>query len=165
VEEIFMHGYPIAFPRYWPRLVQQPGFSEPRDRALAADILRATQREERAINYFSRLIELAPNDSIRTVLNIIRDERIKHSQRFATIYRQLTGRAPQVRREEVPAPESFARGLEFAIRDELAAADLYRDIADRAVTLAIRRGFTRAAEDELRQSNVLMNMLAQLGAS
>lgn len=160
-----MYGYPIAFPHYWPRLVREPGLGEPRDRGLAADILRAIHREERAANYFSRLMELAPNDNIRTVLDIVRDERIKHAQRFSEIYRQLTGREPQMRREEVPAPESFARGLEFAIRDELAAADLYRDIADRAVTLTIRRGFTRAAEDELRQSNVLMNMLARLGAS
>lgn len=158
-----MYGYPVHYV-HWPVPVQERRrVVDTRDQAMAAEILRAVQREERAGNFYERLAQQAPSENVRTLIMIIRDERIKHLQNFSQLYRQMTGREPQLLQEPVPAPETFTRGVELAIRDELESVDAYRDIADGSADPRIKRAFQRAAEDEYRHSTWFANILVGLG--
>lgn len=162
-----MYGYPVNYV-HWPLPVQDGGRRravDTTDRSLAAEILQAVHREERAGNFYTRLAELAPTENVKVLITIIKDERIKHLQNFSQLYSRLTGREPQLLRESVPAPESFQRGVELAIRDELEAVDSYRDIVERATDPRIRRAFQRAAEDEQRHSTWYANILLSQGSS
>ncbi|USG64685.1 ferritin-like domain-containing protein [Brevibacillus ruminantium] len=161
-----MYGYPV-YPVRWPVPMQDEGRQravEPAERRLAADLLRAVRREERAGKFYAQLAELAPSENLRVLINIIKDERIKHLTNFSQLYRQITGREPQLLREAVPAPESFRKGVELAIRDELESMDSYRDFAEATANPHIRRAFLRAAEDEQRHSTWFSNILISLGS-
>ncbi|MEJ8548111.1 ferritin family protein [Brevibacillus borstelensis] len=156
-----MYRYPTHY-AHWPLPVQDGGRRkavDTADRTLAEEVLKAVHREERAGNFYTRLAELAPTESVRVLITIIKDERLKHLQNFSRLYSQLTGREPQLLREPVPTPESFQRGVELAIRDELEAVDSYRDFAERTADPSVRKAFQRAAADEQRHSTWYANIL------
>lgn len=116
------------------------------DYALINDLTKAITGEYHAIQYYSDLIALAPDQNTKEVFTEIREDEVKHYYHFLQIYQQLTGSNPQI--AAGPRPENLEEGIKFAIRDEIETVDFYNTVADKAHNPMIRDAFRRAALDE-----------------
>ncbi|MBM7654389.1 ferritin-like domain-containing protein [Neobacillus cucumis] len=114
---------------------------------LIQDVEQAVNGEYSAIECYTRLANLASNKKERERILEIREDEVKHYQQFVQIYRGLTGRPPQPKITE-ECPNSYLKGLMFAIEDEQKTVDFYMDIADKATDPMMRSAFQRAAVDE-----------------
>ena len=114
---------------------------------LVQDVEKAINGEYSASDCYARLANLAPSKKVREQILEIRQDEIKHYQQFVQIYRGLTGIPPQPKITE-GCPNTFLKGLEFAIEDEQKTVDFYMEIADAATDPFIKEVFRRAAVDE-----------------
>ncbi|HEY4553100.1 MAG TPA: ferritin-like domain-containing protein [Bacillaceae bacterium] len=117
------------------------------DSGLAKDIAKAVNGEYSAITCYGKLIEMAPTERERNLINEIRNDEIRHFHEFYAIYMLLTNTQPIPQVTE-QCPEPYTEGLRFAFHDEQETVDVYLDIADRASHPFIRDIFRRAAADE-----------------
>ncbi|MFE0503252.1 ferritin-like domain-containing protein [Peribacillus butanolivorans] len=114
---------------------------------LIRKLEKAINGEYSAIQCYEKLAELAPDEKQRKRIMEIREDEVKHFQRFSQIYTSLTGVQPQPKVTE-PCPDSYSAGLEFAIQDEQETVDFYLEVTDGAADRSIRKAFRRAAADE-----------------
>ncbi|MBO0958650.1 ferritin-like domain-containing protein [Neobacillus sp. MM2021_6] len=114
---------------------------------LVQDVEKAINGEYSASECYARLANLAPSKKEREQILEIRQDEIKHYQQFVQIYRGLTGVPPQPKITE-NCPDTFLKGLEFALEDEQKTVDFYMEIADSATDPFIKEVFRRAAADE-----------------
>ncbi|QGQ44444.1 ferritin-like domain-containing protein [Metabacillus sediminilitoris] len=114
---------------------------------LISHIEKAINGEYSAINCYSKIAELAPNEEVKKQILEIRQDETKHFQQFVQIYGNLTGRQPQPKIVE-ECPNSYKSCLEFALKDEQKTVDFYLDIADESTNPRIKEAFRRAAADE-----------------
>lgn len=137
-----MRQYP---PSYWT------------DAALIQDIAKAIQGEYEAIQYYARLAMLAPNPVIRQTILDIRNDEIRHFNRFSRTYVMLTGRSPEV--TPGPMPVTFMQGVQYAYNDETKAAAFYQRIASSTSMPRIQRQFYRASQDEQRHAAYFRSLM------
>ena len=114
---------------------------------LVSDIEKAINGEYSAIVCYAKIAEMAPTDKIRDQILEIRNDEIKHFHTFGQIYVNLTGMQPQPKIIE-ECPDTFVKGVEFALQDEQKTVDFYMDIMDETSDLAIKEAFRRAAAAE-----------------
>ncbi|MFD4816748.1 ferritin family protein [Peribacillus butanolivorans] len=114
---------------------------------LVRQLEKAINGEYSAIQCYEKLAELAPDEKQRKGIMEIREDEVKHFQRFAQIYTSLTGVQPQPKVTE-SCPESYRDGVEFAFQDEQETVDFYREVADGVADRSIIKAFNRAAADE-----------------
>ncbi|WP_160725525.1 ferritin family protein [Bacillus sp. USDA818B3_A] len=115
--------------------------------ALIQEVEQAINGEYSAIECYTRLANLAPNQKEREQILEIREDEVNHYQQFVHIYQRLTGRPPQPKIVE-DCPNSYMKGLESAIEDEQKTVDFYMGIADKSTDPMIQGAFRRAASDE-----------------
>jgi rubrerythrin len=115
---------------------------------LIREVEKAMNGEYNAINCYTQLANLAPNEKEKSrILEIRQDER-RHHKQFEQIYTKLTGRKPQKPTLSEECPNGYLEGLEFALQDEQTTVDLYLEVADGASDSSIKEAFRRAAADE-----------------
>ncbi|QNU37264.1 ferritin-like domain-containing protein [Geobacillus sp. 44B] len=114
---------------------------------LIRDIEKAINGQYSAIQCYAKLAKMAPTDRERVQILEIRNDEIKHYQRFTQIYVNLTGMQPDVKVTE-ECPNTYVEGLEYALKDEQKTVDFYLDIADETNNPYIKKVFRRAAADE-----------------
>ncbi|NUK30513.1 ferritin-like domain-containing protein [Parageobacillus sp. VR-IP] len=114
---------------------------------LIRDIEKAINGQYSAIQCYAKLAKMAPTDRERVQILEIRNDEIKHYQRFTQIYVNLTGMQPDVKVIE-ECPNTYVEGLEYALKDEQETVDFYLDISDETNDPYIKEVFRRAAADE-----------------
>ena len=114
---------------------------------LVSDIEKAIDGEYSAIVCYAKIAEMAPTDKIRDQILEIRNDEIKHFHTFGQIYVNLTGMQPQPKITE-ECPNTFVKGVEFALQDEQKTVDFYMEIMDETSDPSIKEAFRRAAADE-----------------
>lgn len=114
---------------------------------LIRNIAKAIDGEYSAINCYEKLANMAPTAAERKQIIEIRQDEMKHFQKFMQIYVSLTGRQPQPKIVE-KCPNMYVNGLEFALIDEQNTVDFYLEIADNTENAYIKEAFQRAAADE-----------------
>ncbi len=117
------------------------------DVSLITDIQKAINGEYGAIKCYEQLSRMAKSQVEKDQILEIRQDEIRHFEKFSRIYRELTGRQPVAENIE-KCPNQYKEGLEFAFRDEQETVDFYLDIADKAQNPVIKETFRRAAADE-----------------
>lgn len=115
--------------------------------SLIKDIQNAINGEYSAIACYKKLAKLAQTVEAKNRIREIRKDEMRHLKAFSDIYTNITGVPPTPQLQE-NCPDSYKRGLEFAIKDEQETVDIYLDIADRAQDTYIKESFRRAAADE-----------------
>lgn len=114
---------------------------------LVRDVEKAINGQYSAIHCYSQLANMAPTDrEKKQILEIQKDEQ-RHFQQFVQIYTSLTGRQPQPKITG-ECPNTYVRGLEFALQDEQNTVDFYLEVSDTATNPHIKEVFKRAAADE-----------------
>jgi rubrerythrin len=114
---------------------------------LIREVEKAINGEYNAINCYTKLANLAPNEKEKTQILQIRQDEIEHHKQFEQIYTKLTGRRPQPKLSE-ECPDVYLQGLEFALQDEQITVDFYLEVADGVSDPFIKKAFQRAAADE-----------------
>ncbi|CAM3092757.1 ferritin family protein [Sporolactobacillus spathodeae] len=111
-------------------------------------VLDGIKAEATAIEFYSRLSEIAPTTEAKAdILHALDDERI-HLQKFTELYLRLTGRQPSY--QIVPITfNSFQEGAREAYRTELEAYEEYRNAYLMTQDPIIRDVFLRAFTDEI----------------
>jgi len=92
-----------------------------------ADLEKAINDELAAVEFYTRLMEMAPSSEAREFIEHARDDEKKHYRVLSRLYISLTGRQPTVR-QPVVTVISFCEGVKEALKDELEAAEMYRDM-------------------------------------
>ncbi|PGU94645.1 rubrerythrin family protein [Bacillus cereus] len=114
---------------------------------LISDIEKAINGEFSAINCYAKLANMASNQTEQKQILEIRNDEIKHFQNFVQIYINLTGQQPKPQIIE-GCPDTYLKGLEFAIQDEQKTVDFYLDISDETSDAHIKDFLRRTAADE-----------------
>ena len=114
---------------------------------LIQDLEKAINGEYSAIQCYEKIAKMATKEKQRKQILEIREDEKKHYHQFVRIYTSLTGRQPQPKITE-ECPNTYVKGLEFALVDEQETVDFYLDIADEATDPYIKEVFRRAAADE-----------------
>lgn len=114
---------------------------------IVNDIEKAINGEYSAIQCYQKIANMAKTEEEKNQINEIRNDERKHFQTFSQIYTSLTGRQPQPKVSE-ECPNTYLRGLEFALKDEQNAVDFYQEITDETNNPQIKEAFRRAASDE-----------------
>jgi rubrerythrin len=79
--------------------------------------------------FYQYLIENAPNEEDKKIIQGIKDDEIGHFALFRGIYTELTGKAPPPPADETfTKPESYCAGLRNALQGEQNAIRKYRKI-------------------------------------
>ncbi|SOC39689.1 mannose-6-phosphate isomerase-like protein (cupin superfamily) [Ureibacillus acetophenoni] len=118
---------------------------------LLQTLLNAMKGEAAAVDFYSRLAELAPNSKDQNdILKIAEEERL-HLQSFVNLFYTLTKRHPQYEVERV-AFNTFEEGLQEAFEDELKDYETYRNQYLKTRNQAIRDVFFRAFSDEIKHA-------------
>ncbi|MFT4412331.1 ferritin family protein [Fredinandcohnia humi] len=111
-------------------------------------IMRGIKGESQAIDFYKRLVEMAPDESSKEdVLHALADEE-DHLRKFINLYIQLTGNQPVFRYEKKQF-DSFEDGLLKAYNDELEAYEDYRNSYLLSNDQLIRDVFFHAMTDEI----------------
>jgi len=114
---------------------------------LVSDLEKAINGEYSAIQCYAKLAERAPTDKVRERIREIRRDEKRHLQVFSQMYTNLTGSQPKLKESEV-CPDTYLRGLAFALEDEQETVDFYLTVADETSNLFVKDAFRRAAADE-----------------
>lgn len=122
---------------------------EPGDyQQLIGAILAGIKGEATAIDFYSRLVDEAPNEKHKAdILHALEDEKI-HLKQFTEIYITLTGNQPAYKIKKVKF-DSYYEGLQKAYEDELEAYEEYRDNYLLTQNPPVRDVFLRAFTDEI----------------
>ncbi len=131
------------------------------NQGLIRDINRAANDEYQAIQYYSALANMAPNNQIKQIILAIRQDEIRHLNAFSRSFHRLTGGYPNLTLQE--PPKSFRQGIRESIKDEGQTPAFYRSIASRTTDEPTRRRFLQAAMDEARHEQLFRQMANQLG--
>ncbi|WLD94242.1 ferritin-like domain-containing protein [Alkalihalobacillus sp. AL-G] len=114
---------------------------------IIEDIRNAINGEYSAIQCYQKLAQKAPNRQQREQIQEIRQDEIKHYQRFMQIYTSLTGQQPQPQITE-ECPDNYTEGLIASFKDEQETTDFYLEFSEQARTPYIKEVFRSAAADE-----------------
>lgn len=117
--------------------------------------------EATAAEFYARLLKEAPDELHREFIQHAFEDEIEHLQAFTKLYCHFTGRMPQYTITPVRYP-NYREGLLIALKDELEAAEFYRDVQLSTTDQLIRDTFYLAMVDELEhatQFSTLYNTL------
>ena len=126
-------------------------------RQLLKDISKAINDEFQAIQYYTRLAELAPNKQVRQAILGIRQDEIKHFHWFAKGYLDLSGKYPPITLGAA-LPSSFKRGVRDSLKDEQETVPFYRTLASQITDQQLNERFLKAAEDEHRHAQIFSQL-------
>ena len=128
---------------------------------LDKNIYKSIVDEATAADFYSRLLKEAPNELHREFIKHAYDDELKHFQAFSKLYKHFTGKVLQYQIKPVQYP-NYKTGILMAIKDELEAAEFYRDMKLSSSDQLVKDTFFFAMVDELEHStrfSVLYNTL------
>ncbi|SHH62914.1 Rubrerythrin [Caloranaerobacter azorensis DSM 13643] len=111
-------------------------------------LIQAMKGELEAIEYYERLIKMAPNREEANIIRAFYEDEKKHYNNFRRLYMMMTGRPPIILPVNKPKIKSYLQGIEQAILDELKAYEFYRDIYLSNINPYVRNTFFEAFTDE-----------------
>lgn len=115
-------------------------------------LINFMKEEAMASEFYSRLVNNAPNETHRAFILDARDDELNHLQKFEKLYVQYFGEKPQYSITYVVFPD-YKEGLLMALKDELQAATAYRDMQLSTKDPIVRDTFYYAMVDELTHAN------------
>ena len=163
---------PVLLPlagRHPEATIDSKTFSEP-DGESAALIAGAIQAEKKAAWFYRTLAGMTSDGVARTTLEGLADDETSHAAVLADLYFEITGRreiesassAPEGEPSFFDFPSNSRRAaLEFALRNEIKAADLYESQAVASDDPRRESIFRRLAATELEHAAYLRAQLAQ----
>lgn len=109
------------------------GYVKPRTYKTLEEALELVERavtgEKEDILFYNYLISEAPSREDKEIIAGIRDDEKKHYRMFRRIYEDFTGEAIEAPKDvDFEKPDTYVLGIRKAFFDELAAAEIYRDI-------------------------------------
>jgi len=102
-----------------------------------SDVQEAINDEYGAVIFYGDLMKKAPCPEARMFIKHARDDEEKHYRMLCRLYYALTGQAPEVKPPTVPE-YGFCKGVMEALKDELMAAEMYREMLLSTTDMRIR---------------------------
>lgn len=112
-----------------------------------AKLTGAINDQASAIKFYGALEGLAPS-SYRDFVTHAKNDEMLHLRLLSKLYRRLTGHRPTVQTKTTEF-SGYKEGLEIAFRDELEAAELYRDMYLSTRIPEVRDVLFRTMTDEM----------------
>ncbi|MBY0121823.1 ferritin-like domain-containing protein [Bacillus sp. S/N-304-OC-R1] len=128
---------------------------------LIKNTMKAIVDEATAADFYSRLLKEAPNNLHKEFVQHARNDELEHLEAFKKLYTYLTGKTPQYRIVPSQYP-NYKAGLLMALKDELKAAEFYRNVQLSNTDQLVKDTFLFAMVDEIEhgtQFGVLYNSL------
>jgi len=128
---------------------------------LLRNLFKAIVDEATAAEFYSRLLRETPDELHREFVQHAYEDEMKHLHAFTKLYIYLTGQQPQYQIQPVQF-ENYKAGILRALKDELEAAEFYRDVQLSSTDTLVRDTFYLAMVDEMEHSTkfgVLYNSL------
>ncbi|WP_102349090.1 ferritin-like domain-containing protein [Bacillus sp. Marseille-P3661] len=128
---------------------------------IAKHIYTSIVNEATAAEFYSRLLHEVPDELHREFIQHAYEDEVKHLQAFTKLYIHCTGQNPQYNVQHVEY-SNYKAGILKALKDELEAAEFYRDVQLSSVDPLVKDTFFYAMVDELEhatQFGVLYNTL------
>jgi rubrerythrin len=125
------------------------------------NLKQGIQGEANAIKFYSQLLREAETSEAKEICEHALEDEQRHYRLFEIIYRDITGKAPQVVPEEM-VYSSFNEAIRSAYKDELEAYKLYRDTYLLTRNPSIRDSFFLAMTDEMEHANKFSYLLNRL---
>jgi len=120
-------------------------------------LLQAAASEAQAIDFYTRVVQSAPNEKAREDFNhALEDERL-HYRLFVDLYRRITSQEPQVPSFTPVTFNSFGEALNKAVESELEAYEMYRNMYLSTFDPAARDILLRAFTDEMEHATRFVN--------
>jgi rubrerythrin len=113
-----------------------------------AQLLKAMRGEAEARKYYKKLIGMAPNEKEADIIEHFYEDETKHLSKFRMLFEMITGNEPEISNAKSPDFDSYIKGIEQAIFDELEAYEFYRDIYLSSKNQLVRDIFFEALTDE-----------------
>lgn len=145
------YPYYVNSPTYNPNLIRyQQGYSQEVYKA----ILDGVKGEAAAIDFYSRLANLAPNQKEKNDLLYVLENEKQHLQQFTNLYIMFTGQQPRYEVERIPF-QTYEEGLQKAYEAELADHKQYQNGYILTQNSPIRDVFLRTSTDEMNHAQRL----------
>lgn len=128
---------------------------------LVQDIKQAIIDEATAVDFYSRLLQEAPDQLHREFIEHAYEDEKGHLHAFTQLYTYYTNKAPHYTITPVQYP-TYKQGLLMALKEELEAVEFYRDVQLSTMDQLIKETFYFALVDELEHTTrfgVLYNSL------
>ncbi len=115
---------------------------------LRESLIGFMKDEAQASEFYSRLVNEAPNELHRMFILDARDDELTHLKKIENLYVHYFGEKPQYSFTYITYP-NYKEGLLTALKDELGAASAYRDIQLSTKDQLIKDTFFYTMVDEL----------------
>lgn len=128
---------------------------------IVKQIHKSIVDEATAADFYSRLLKESPDALHRDFVQHAHDDELEHLEAFTKLYTHFTGKKPQYKIKPVKY-SNYKAGILRALKDELEAAEFYRDMQLSCTDPLVRDTFYFAMVDELEHSTqfgVLYNTL------
>lgn len=129
---------PLTLPLLGPKTYQE----------LLEAIFKAIVDEATAVDFYCRLLKEAPDELHHNFIEHAYKDELEHLQYFIRLYCQLSGREPRYSIKPVRY-SCYKEALLIALKDELEAAEYYRDVQLYTEDKLVRDVFYFAMVDEL----------------
>jgi len=117
--------------------------------------------EATAAEFYSRLLKEAPERLHYEFIEHAREDEVNHLNHFEKLYYHYFGTKPQYKIEPVHYP-NYKHGILMALKNELEAADFYRDVQLTVKDQLVRDTFYLAMVDELEHATQFSTLYSQL---
>lgn len=115
---------------------------------FVADVQRAINDEITAVEFYTKLMDMAPCDDAKRQIKHPKDDEMKHYKMLCQLYTALTGYQPMVQKS-ITNVTDFCGGVQKALEDELSAAEAYREMYLNTSNLKIRDIIFEIMTDEM----------------
>jgi len=92
------------------------------------NLLQAISGEAQAIDFYSRVLNIAPTASAKNDFQHALEDEKEHYQLLSWLYTSLTSQTPQVPPFIPVSFQSYTDAVDQAVQDELEAYEMYRDM-------------------------------------
>jgi rubrerythrin len=124
-------------------------------------LMQAITSEATAIDFYTRLLNEAPNRLQFEFIQDAHDDEVSHKNHFEWLYNQYYGMLPQYQIQPVQYP-SYKEGILMALEDELRAAAFYRDVQLSVNDPIVRDYFYLPMVDEMEHATQFSTLFNQL---
>ncbi|MBM7607768.1 rubrerythrin [Lysinibacillus composti] len=119
---------------------------------LVKTIYDSIVAEATAAKFYTKLLDLAPNEIHREIIKYARNNELKHIESLTMLYVRLVGHIPHVKLEPIQI-SNYKAGILTALKAEIEAVDLYRDVQLVSMNPVIREPFYRAMVNKMEHAN------------
>lgn len=118
---------------------------------LIKNIHKSIVDEATAAEFYSRLLEEAPDELHKEFIEHAYHDELVHLEAFMKLYLHFTGEHPKYQIEPIQY-DTYKDGIRMALKDELEAAEFYRDMKLSNTDPLVQDTFFLAMVDELEHS-------------